>query len=1030
MPLSSLSSSGAPVVRCMPGSITPFGENQPYAWINRELIVWGRVDGGVPPYAYEWDFGDGSPPVAGAVTDPEYIAELHTYALANVYFATLTVTDDVGSSASAQVRIDVVIFGSPPLDEKQIRTNAAIQDGLRWLYLHQSSNGSWDSHPASAAAAVAAFETQGHLPSNPTADVYAEVTKAGLEFIFSTLCTFPIGPQPAGNPDTNGNGVGLYSCSGAGSANSAYTQGLMMLAIAVSRDPNAVATNGPPGVAGETYLKILTDMVDQLAYSQTDAGGERGGWRYAVDTASYGSDNSAVQWGTIGLEAAGKPNNGFNISVPQWVKDELDIWLQASVCADGGFGYQFANSWCNIAKTGSGLFSILYVENYQRGDSLSQRAQNALGFLAANWCELIDNNGIVEQFNGNAYALYAVKKPADDFDLVVPGKEWEADYRCHLVKELASPCGSNARHQITDNGDKLNDGMWPTDYWVSSGGSAMSTSFPLLVLIPGISCGIVCGVTSPPAVCPNQQVCFDASSSFTSCPDRFIASWEWDFDASDADNVSFNPPDAVGENVCNPAGYTLAPGDTDSTFTVTLRVRDDSVDVAICEHHIRVTTENVPPVACLNGPFTACVGDTIFLDACCSFDPNETGACAGVVDSIASYEWDLDGDGDVDFTSDTCQPDTFLVFQQEFQQKVTVRVTDTFGETSGLDQTFAWSSFQDVSIGSEDVTFHRDGDTVEIWATIHASVEGGAPDIDSVLVAIYHDVKNPGTLICDSTYYGLAAGDSVALHCVWVIPDSLDHSVIVCVDPDSLINECVETDNQVTVQVPRNTPPDCSGAGPTIARLWPPNHKLVRVGVTGIVDPDGDPTTVAIVGVTSDEPVNGLGDGDTCPDAVIDGSEVELRAERAGGGNGRVYTVLYEATDGAGGICSGSVTVCVPHDRSGTGCTDDGLGVDATRCDEARARADLPEGILFSRPMSDGVSISFNLREASRVRLRIYDISGRLVRQEHDGVLPAGVHKRTWDGKSGEGRMTSAGVYFVRLDIDDRRYTAKTVRVR
>jgi hypothetical protein len=78
-----------------------------------------------------------------------------------------------------------------------------------------------------------------------------------------------------------------------------------------------------------------------------------------------------------------------------------------------------------------------------------------------------------------------VKKPADNFDLVVPGRDWETDYRCHLVKGLPSPCGSNARHQITDTGDKLNDGRWPTDYWVSSGGTGMSTSFPLLILSSG-----------------------------------------------------------------------------------------------------------------------------------------------------------------------------------------------------------------------------------------------------------------------------------------------------------------------------------------------------------------------------------------------------------------------------------------------------------------------------------------------------------------------------------------------------------------
>lgn len=70
-----------------------------------------------------------------------------------------------------------------------------------------------------------------------------------------------------------------------------------------------------------------------------------------------------------------------------------------------------------------------------------------------------------------------------------------------------------------------------------------------------------------------------------------------------------------------------------------------------------------------------------------------------------------------------------------------------------------------------------------------------------------------------------------------------------------------------------------------------PNHKLVPVGIVGVTDPDNDQVTLTVTGVTQNKPVNGLGDGDTSPDAVIQGSNVLLRAERAGNGNGRVYRV-------------------------------------------------------------------------------------------------------------------------------------------
>lgn len=120
-----------------------------------------------------------------------------------------------------------------------------------------------------------------------------------------------------------------------------------------------------------------------------------------------------------------------------------------------------------------------------------------------------------------------------------------------------------------------------------------------------------------------------------------------------------------------------------------------------------------------------------------------------------------------------------------------------------------------------------------------------------------------------------------------------------------------------------NDPPACRLAQASPALLWPPNHKLVPVGITGVSDPDNDPVTITVTSVTQDEATNGLGDGDASPDAVIQGNRVLLRAERGGGGNGRVYEVTFSATDASGGSCTGSVTVCVPHDRA-TSCVNDG----------------------------------------------------------------------------------------------------------
>ena len=124
------------------------------------------------------------------------------------------------------------------------------------------------------------------------------------------------------------------------------------------------------------------------------------------------------------------------------------------------------------------------------------------------------------------------------------------------------------------------------------------------------------------------------------------------------------------------------------------------------------------------------------------------------------------------------------------------------------------------------------------------------------------------------------------------------------------------------VKLRLNHPPDCSAAFASPATLWPPNGRLVPVSIRGVTDPNGDPVTLRVTGVHQDEPLSRQG----TPDALgIGTSTAQLRADRAGGGDGRVYRVTFEASDGNGGLCTGTVTVCVPHDQGrGRTCGDGG----------------------------------------------------------------------------------------------------------
>jgi hypothetical protein len=99
--------------------------------------------------------------------------------------------------------------------------------------------------------------------------------------------------------------------------------------------------------------------------------------------------------------------------------------------------------------------------------------------------------------------------------------------------------------------------------------------------------------------------------------------------------------------------------------------------------------------------------------------------------------------------------------------------------------------------------------------------------------------------------------------------------------------------------------------------LWPSNHKMVEVRVNTTVRDDHDPNPVVrLLSITSNEPLNSTGDGNTASDIEIrpDG-RIFLRAERSGNGNGRVYTLTYSATDNAGNTTISTTQVRVPKNR-------------------------------------------------------------------------------------------------------------------
>jgi Bacterial lectin len=113
----------------------------------------------------------------------------------------------------------------------------------------------------------------------------------------------------------------------------------------------------------------------------------------------------------------------------------------------------------------------------------------------------------------------------------------------------------------------------------------------------------------------------------------------------------------------------------------------------------------------------------------------------------------------------------------------------------------------------------------------------------------------------------------------------------------------------------QNPPPTISGVSVDKSMLWPPDHKMVDVTVNyGANDPCSAP--VCSLTISDNEPVNGTGDGNTSPDwVVVDAHHVQLRTERNGNGQDRVYTITISCKDNAGNVASSTATVTVPHDR-------------------------------------------------------------------------------------------------------------------
>ena len=213
-----------------------------------------------------------------------------------------------------------------------------------------------------------------------------------------------------------------------------------------------------------------------------------------------------------------------------------------------------------------------------------------------------------------------------------------------------------------------------------------------------------------------------------------------------------------------------------------------------------------------------------------------------------------------------------------------------------------------------------------------------------------------------------------------------------------------------TITVEDTKAPEIASVTPSSATLWPPNHKMVSITVTAVASDIVGVTSLKIVSVTSNEPDNGLGDGDTAGDIEITGDlTVNLRAERSGKGSGRTYTITVEARDAAGNASTATTTVTVPRDKgkntSASPASPDSeyKVVMANPTEYALANA-------YPNPFNPTTSITYELPEPTSVRLSVFDMLGREVAVLVDGEKSAGRHSVRFNAEG----LTS-GIYIYRI---------------
>ncbi len=88
---------------------------------------------------------------------------------------------------------------------------------------------------------------------------------------------------------------------------------------------------------------------------------------------------------------------------------------------------------------------------------------------------------------------------------------------------------------------------------------------------------------------------------------------------------------------------------------------------------------------------------------------------------------------------------------------------------------------------------------------------------------------------------------------------------------------------------------------------------------------------------------------------------------------------------------------------------------------------ELALALVTANPATNGATLRYALPVDCQVRLHVFDVNGRMVRELFTGTQQSGSYTRPWDGRDANGALAPSGMYFARLQAGERRLVERIV---